>query len=135
MATAIDGLGSYDISLGKPAREPRQKLDSDAFLSLLVAQLRFQDPLKGTDQQAFMQQLATMSSMQQQFEINDQLKGLVTGEKFNQAVALIGRTVTGTDAKGETVSGQVTSVLASADGPVLKLGDQSLPFANVQRIG
>lgn len=134
MASAIEGLGVYDVSLAKPAREPAQTIDSQAFLDLLVAQLRFQDPLNGMDQQAFMQQLASMSSMQQQFEINDQLKSLVTGNQFTQAVRLIGRTVEGVNADDETISGTVTGVLASTNGPVLKLGEQELAFASVQQV-
>ncbi len=132
MPSAISGV-TYDPSLGA-ARVPKQSLDSEAFLNLLVAQLRFQDPLSGMDQQAFMNQLASMSSMQQQVEINQQLAQLVTGSQFTEAVSLIGRTVSGTAPDGTAVSGVVDSVVSSDQGAVLRLGQQSLLFSSLEAV-
>lgn len=48
-----------------------QNVDKDQFLQLLVAQLKNQDPLNPIDNQNFLAQLATFSSLEQLISIND----------------------------------------------------------------
>ena len=48
--------------------------DFDAFLSLLTAQVRHQDPLAPLDSTQFVEQLATFSSLEQQVEANEHLE-------------------------------------------------------------
>src|ERR1043165_7085088 len=45
----------------------------DAFLKLLVAQLKNQDPLKPQDNSAFVAELAQFSSLEQSMGVNDRL--------------------------------------------------------------
>lgn len=57
--------------------------DFDTFLTLLTAQLRYQDPLNPTDSTEFVAQLATFSALEQQILSNDLLtdiSGLLSGE-------------------------------------------------------
>lgn len=134
MSIQISDVTLYDPSLGKSASKTKSSsLDSSSFMQLLVAQLRFQDPMQGMDQQAFMQQLATMSSMQQQQTINSSLATLVKQSQVTQAAALVGHQVSGT-VDGKTVAGQVTAVNAGTDGITLQIGDTSVPFGAVSQI-
>ena len=61
----------------------------DEFLKLLVAQLKNQDPMNPVDNQQFLAQLATFSSLEQLISINDGITGL--------AGALIGTSVVNAD--------------------------------------
>ncbi len=54
-----------------------QKELSDQFLRLLTTQLENQDPLDPLDGNQFIDQLATISSLEQQVEMNRQLGELV----------------------------------------------------------
>jgi flagellar basal-body rod modification protein FlgD len=45
-------------------------VDKDQFLQLLVAQLKHQDPMNPVDNQQFLTQLATFSSLEQLVSIN-----------------------------------------------------------------
>jgi flagellar basal-body rod modification protein FlgD len=47
------------------------KVDKDEFLKLLVAQLKNQDPMNPVDNQQFLTQLATFSSLEQLISINN----------------------------------------------------------------
>ncbi len=129
--TGVGSVSSYD-----PSFRPRQassELDPEAFMQLLVAQLRYQDPLKGTDQQQFMQQLATLSSMQQQTELNKQLGSMLDRDASMRAMALIGYTVAGT-ANSQSVSGVVDSVTIAKGEPILNLGSVQLALDEVTQV-
>lgn len=70
--------------------------DFDTFLSLLVAQLRNQDPLQPIESTEFVAQLASFSSVEQQIETNaklDDIASLLTESQFDTAVQLIGKEV------------------------------------------
>jgi flagellar basal-body rod modification protein FlgD len=133
MSISLTAVTTYDPSLGRRGSAPTQELDSNAFMQLLVAQLRFQDPLKGMDQQSFMQQLATMSSMEQQQSINTNLAGLVKQSQVTQAAGLVGREVHGVD-NDQVISGVVKSVSFGKDEVWLDIGDKRLPFAKVDQV-
>lgn len=62
-----------DASAADQARQAASS-DFDAFLSLLTAQVRHQDPLAPLDSTQFVEQLATFSSLEQQVTTNDHLE-------------------------------------------------------------
>jgi flagellar basal-body rod modification protein FlgD len=94
-------------------------LDYDAFLKLLIAQLKNQDPTKPTDSTEFVTQLATFSQVEQNIAVNAKLDSLLTSSALTLADSVIGRTVTTADG----VSGRVESVTIYSDGPVATLED------------
>lgn len=76
---AIDGINSNDpISslgggTGTGATGDASSLGKDAFLQLLVSQMKNQDPMAPTDNQAFIAQLAQFSSLEQLQSMNTSL--------------------------------------------------------------
>lgn len=130
MGAAISGITTYDPSVGY-SRTPKSEIDSEAFLQLLTAQLRFQDPMEAMDQNAFMQQVATMTSAQQQMELNKNLQVLVQNDATIKAFELIGRGVTALIGN-EKVDGVVSSVTITDGAPILNLaGGQSVGLADL----
>ena len=91
-ATASDGLGQ------------------DAFLKLLVAQLKNQDPFKPMEDRDFVAQLAQLNSLNQLTEMNATLTQLSSSQTLAQASALIGKSVTGLSALGSEITGVVTGL-------------------------
>lgn len=59
------------VSLNSPqlavqsSREPKQEMDKDMFLQLLVTQMRYQDPLNPMDNQEMLAQLAQFTALEQ----------------------------------------------------------------------
>ncbi len=97
----------------------------DAFLKLLVAQLRHQDPLKPQDGSQFVAELAQFSSLEQTIAINDRLDLLALqnrGLANTQVASLVGQTATvrGTmiSSDGTGVGAPVGFTLASAAAKV-----------------
>lgn len=97
-------------------------VDYDAFLSLLVTQLKNQDPTEPTDNAELMSQLASFSSVEQQVQINEKLETLISSNVLGDASNLIGKIVTSADG---SISGLVTSIIIASDGIVAELEDGS----------
>ncbi len=93
-------------------------LNYNSFLQLLVAQLQNQDPTSPTDPTAFVSQLASFSSVEQQVNTNSKLDSLLTQNWLSQAGSLIGRTIKSSD--GAT-SGAVASVAITSSGATATL--------------
>lgn len=93
-------------------------IDYGAFLQLLVAQLKNQDPSKPMDSTQYMAQLASFSNVEQTMMINNKLDELLTSSAIEQANQLIGHTVTSHDG---SVTGKVVSVKITNEGLVAKL--------------
>lgn len=66
---------------------PKSAVDQNTFMTLLVAQLKNQDPLEPQGGAEFVAQLAQFNSLEQLININDQLGQLVTQWKTQQTAA------------------------------------------------
>ena len=71
-------------------------LGKDAFLTMLVTQMKNQDPLNPVENTEFTAQLAQFSSLEQMFNINDNLKNIQMSQSSlnnTQAINIIGKEV------------------------------------------
>lgn len=101
-------------------------LGQDAFLKLLITQLKNQSPLNPQDNTAFVAQLAQFSSLQGIQNLNTTVSGLSSSLQSSQALqasALVGRTVeTQTDKAYLGSSGVVQGTMVlDTSTPALKL--------------
>jgi flagellar basal-body rod modification protein FlgD len=81
---------------GIATAEKKATVDYEAFLKLLTAQLRNQDPLSPMDASQFMAQLAQLSTVEQGVKTNDTLKQVLETLKnsgMRMDMAYLGRTV------------------------------------------
>lgn len=92
--------------------------DYNAFLKLLIAQLKNQDPTKPIDATEYISQIANFSNVEQAVQTNAKLDALMTSFALVQADGVIGRTVTTADG---SVSGEVASVRIVSGGAVAVL--------------
>src|SRR4051794_24682037 len=127
--TATSAAASATTASAAKSADP-STLDYHAFMQLLIAQLKAQDPTKPMDSAQFMTQLATFSEVEQSVATNAKLDSLLTSSALAQADSVIGRTVTSPDG---TTSGEVVSVKITSDGPLatLKGGSELLLGAGV----
>lgn len=79
ISTQPSGLAALLGGQSPAAANKEDPLGRDAFLTMLVAQLRHQDPLNPLDGTDFTAQLAQFSSLEQQFATNDHLKEIMAG--------------------------------------------------------
>lgn len=99
----VDSSASSN-SLSTESKRSNSSLDKEAFLQLLVAQMKYQDPLEPTSNTEYISQLATFSTLEEMQNLNSTMQA-------NQASSLVGRTVIMkvTSSVGETsfISGRV----------------------------
>jgi flagellar basal-body rod modification protein FlgD len=114
---AVDAINAASSSAAQSTSNAAKAatVDYDAFLKLLVAQLKNQDPTNPTDSAEFMAQLASFSNVEQSIKANSKLDSLATSLALTQADGLIGKTVTSSDGK---ISGVVESVRIVSGGAV-----------------
>src|SRR3954462_2993200 len=84
------------------------QLDSDTFLKLLVAQLKYQDPTSPSDATQFLSETAQFSVVQKLDALSAMDQKVLDPSQAQTAAALIGQKVTWTDASGHPQSGTVT---------------------------
>jgi flagellar basal-body rod modification protein FlgD len=113
-----------------PAANSSVTPDYNAFLKLLIAQLKNQDPTKPIDPTQYISQIASFSNVEQAVQANAKLDALMTSLALAQADGVIGRTVTSADG---SVSGEVESVRIVSGGAVAVLtsGNEVLLGAGV----
>jgi len=110
------------------------ELGEDAFMTLLLAQLKNQDPLKPMEDRDFIAQLAQFNSLSQLTQMNKTLSEMITTQSMAQASALIGKTVTGTGADGGDITGVVAGLHLSGGKVILDVAGKELPLNSVRSV-
>lgn len=105
-------------------------LNYDAFLTLLVEQMKNQDPTDPMDASEQISQLATFSQVEQSIETNTHLKSMLQAEALTRASDLVGKYVKSAD---DTVTGKVKESEVYSDGVIVvtEAGDKVLLQAGV----
>jgi flagellar basal-body rod modification protein FlgD len=103
-------------------------LQPNTFLSLLVDELKYQDPLDPTNSSDFMYQIAELSQV-------EQLQTVSSSSEISEAAGLIGQTVTADDTSGQSITGKVTGVTNGSSGPTLDVDGETVDLSAVQQIG
>jgi flagellar basal-body rod modification protein FlgD len=116
------------------AREANDSLGKDAFLKLLVAQLKYQDPMKPSDGAEFLAQTAQMQMVEKLEELSKQNTELLASQRTLAGSGLIGRTVSYAGPDGFDTSGTVDGVRLTIDGPVLRVGTTDVPLGSVKEV-
>src|SRR5919109_772293 len=103
----------------KPKDAANGTLGKDDFLKLFVAQLQHQDPMNPMQDSDFMGQMASFSTLEQVSNLAAANQRIATSLTSTGAIALIGRTVTYTDANDEIHTGIVEKVTTQDGKPFL----------------
>lgn len=118
MPTPIAATGASPTPATTTVQRPDQ-LGRDTFLALLVAQLRYQNPMSPMEGTEFVAQSAQMTMVERLNELAEQSAVALAGQQSVAAASLIGRQVTWLDAQGGARTGLVTGARFTTDGPVL----------------
>lgn len=124
---------------GQTVNKPKE-LGKDDFLKLLVTQVRYQDPLKPTEDKEFIAQLAQFSSLEQMQNLNTSFSSLAnmqsslfTASVMGQAVSLIGRQVEGFENE-QAFSGLVNGMKIVDGIPKILVDGQEVNISSISKI-
>jgi flagellar basal-body rod modification protein FlgD len=105
--------------------------DKEMFLQLLVAQMRYQDPMNPTDSSQFLSQSAQFTALEKMQDVADKTAQVLSAQMAFGAAGLVGKQVTWADSDGVTQSGTVNGVAFGVDGPMLSCGDATFPVTSL----
>jgi flagellar basal-body rod modification protein FlgD len=126
---AVDAIGAVADS-GDVMRNAG--IAQEDFLRILLAQLRFQDPLKPVDNQQFVAQLAQFSALELSRQQSERIDQLADIQATDQAIALLGRTVEIGAATGSRTVGKVTAISISSGEPRLTVDANGTTFVDLR---
>ena len=128
-STGSGSPATQDVS-GKNAQ-----MGKDQFLKLFVAQLQHQDPMNPMQDQDFMGQMASFSTLEQVTNMAAANEAMASHLQLSQSVGLIGRTVTWMDENDATHTGVVEKVTQIDGTSVLTVsGTEGVDPATITQI-
>ena len=109
-------------------------LDQEAFLKLLVAQLKYQDPMTPADGTEFLSQTAQFTQVEKLNELAKSQQAMLSAQQMISASSLVGRTVTYLDTDGSQRTGVVTSASLGGGDPIVKVNGVPVPLSSVNEV-
>lgn len=126
--------GTNPFLAGTPSAATGAAEDKQMFLELMVAQLRYQDPLNPADSGEFLAQSAQFTALEKMQDVADRTGALLGAQMAFGAGAMVGRHVSWADADGVTRTGTIDSVTFGAEGPVFDIGGTEVPLALITTV-
>lgn len=132
----LEGIAPPSLSSATTATD-RTKFSQEDFLKLLTAELTNQDPLNPLDQVQFLEQLASLQTLESTAALTDGIGALMKFQGLGAASSLIGKLVLATSDEGESIQGIVDSVSYDSLKNEVKLvvGGKLVSLENVREIG
>lgn len=117
----VDNTSAESLANSKVKKTGNSSLDKDAFLQLLVAQMKYQDPLEPTSNTEYISQFATFSEL-------EQMQNMSATLELSRASSLVGQTVmmkvTDSEGRTKTVQGNVDYVIYESGKAYLSIGGE-----------
>ncbi len=111
-----------------------REMDLEAFLKLLIAELRNQDPMDPMDNAQLLGQVSQIREIESNLRLNETLEAVQLGEKLSAAAGMLGHTILALDDQGQLVTGVVDRVTVDDNVPKLHLGEYAVDLKNIREI-
>jgi flagellar basal-body rod modification protein FlgD len=125
--SSITGITGNQHYTHNSANSGSSELGKDAFLQLLVTQLRYQDPLNPADSSEFAAQMAQFSALEQTQNLNAGLEKLIKMQGVYQ-LSLLGKEIVAEMDDGSFISGQVSAIEFNRGVAMLNVGGYAIGF-------
>jgi flagellar basal-body rod modification protein FlgD len=107
-------------------------LNVQDFINMLVAELQNQDPTQPVDNSEILNEVSQIRSIESNDQLTTTLQSVLLGQNVATGGSLINQTITGTDAAGNSVTGQVSSISIANGTVTLNLSDNdTITLSNV----
>ncbi|MFF1572697.1 flagellar hook capping FlgD N-terminal domain-containing protein [Leifsonia sp. NPDC058292] len=132
--TGNDSVTATGIYTTQPTRVPKQSLDGEAFMNLLVTQLRNQDPSSPMDTNQMISQTTQLAMMEKLTNMDSTNQENFALQMRMAAANLVGHTVSYIDKDGATKTGLASSVSYEGSVPVVTVGDQKINLDSISGV-
>lgn len=135
-AAVTDPIDVSTIGAPRQAAGPADgsTLDRQAFLELLVAQLRYQDPTSPMDSTQLMTQTNQLAQTEALQELVAAQREAFALQMRTTAASLVGLEVSWKGEDGASVTGVVDSVSYASAVPTVRVGDVDVPLDSVASV-
>ena len=132
MVSGVGGSSNNGSALSNAMSSSNSFVSQNTFLTLLITQLKNQDPMNPQDSSQFVAQLASFSSLEQMTQLNKSINTVLESSVTN----LIGKTVTVADPNNQSgfSQGVVTGIVYYKDGPAVSVGGHDFALSAVQSV-
>lgn len=122
IAQAAAASATTTSSTTSASANPNTQIGTNTFLQLMVTQLQHQDPLSPTDSSQYLTQMAQFTALEQETNTATSTAQLATQNTSNEALSLLGKTVSYLDPTGALQTGQVNAIDLTGKTPTLTVG-------------
>ncbi len=129
------GINTFNTQLKEDQKiVSKNSLGEADFLTLLVTQLKTQDPTKPMDDKAFIGQMAQFTSLKQMSSVAENLTNFTKEFDFTKSVSLVGKDVSWINEVGNYQKGAVDSVVIQDGNSYLKVGGQTVSLKEIVEV-
>lgn len=132
--SAITGTQTSMYTGSTTSTAAKQDLDSESFMNLLVAQLKYQDPSSPMDTNEIMSQTTQLASVEKLNTIATTMSESFALQMRTAAADLVGREVSYLTTDGEYITGIVDAVRYAGEVPTVVIGDTEIPLDSVAQV-
>jgi flagellar basal-body rod modification protein FlgD len=134
--SAAAGSSSNTSTTTATLSNPSLNMTPEDFMNIMVTQLENQDPLDPTSASDLLQQVSQIGQLSASDSLQTSMQSMSLQSQIGASSSLIGKSVTGLDASGNSTSGLVNSVQVQSDGAYLQLDNgDTVSLTNVSAIG
>ena len=132
ITNAASSTAQYQASQPR-ATGSASKLDSQAFMNLLMKQLQYQDPMEPVSNTDFIAQQAQFSQLS---TTQDMSSNIASSNSASQAMSLVGKSVTLTDPdnKGKTITGTVEASTINGTKSTIKVNGKDYSMSYLKTV-
>jgi len=110
-------------------------LDKNAFLQLMVTQMKYQDPMQPQSNSQFLSQLAQYTSLEQMTNVANTDAQVLFVNQMSIGQRLIGQTVTVQNPDQSQQTGSVTGLRVVNGEPQLMVGGKTYALTDLVQVG
>ena len=121
----------FNLSVN-PTRQPQQSLGKDDFLSILITQLKYQDPTAPMEDKQFIAQMAQFSTLEQMTNMARDFSALTSMLMGNEASSALGRNVE--IIEGERVIQGMVQAITRGETPQVLVNGSFYNWNNVSKV-
>ena len=135
ISEVTSATNSANAQNAKASESAFGQLDKDAFLQLLVAQLKYQNPLSPKDGQEYLAQAAQFATVERLENISKGQQESVAYQQLLLSTSMVGKTVSGVPiGETEAITGHVSSVVFDEGVPNLVVEGHVVPIGAVNYV-